>query len=136
MRLIFLFLFIIPVFAGSARTISDAEKILDLQITASGIIHSGADTIAQDKLADWVKNRLFKSWVGNGKIYTKIKFSGADKVNPIISEAIIKEIREGQRLALIAFSLELYRTNFENLDPKKQEKFKNKYPVLFQESFF
>jgi hypothetical protein len=129
-------LFFIPALLCVIHTHAlDQEKILEINITPAGAIMSGNETIAADRLARYIKDRLFKSWLANGKIYTKIKLTGIEQANDITKEIVLREIKDGQREALLTMCLESYRTTFENLDPKKQEKMKRKYPVLFQTDY-
>lgn len=111
------------------------ERILQFDINSTGNILNGRDTIAADQLANYISDRLFKSWSGTGKTYTKIRLTGQDNVLPFIKEGILEEIRNGQQLALKTFVLELHKTNFEKLETKKQEKLREKFPVLFQTSY-
>ncbi len=133
MQWIFLVLTIIAGRNNQATYPATADKILEIAINESGTITSMGETLAADKITQYVKERLFKSWIG-GKIYSKIKLTSSS-ANEITKETAIKEIQEGQRQALIAICLESFRTRFENLDPKKQEKLREKYPALFQTEY-
>jgi hypothetical protein len=136
MRTLILFSFLLLLSpASQSKNLPGGEKILEIHLSPEGLISSGSETIPQDKLAQYIRDRLFKSWQGNGKIYTRIKLDGGEQLSQVSREGIIQEIKEGQRLALVAFCLEMYRTEFENLDVKKQEKFRRKFPVLFQETY-
>ena len=46
-----------------------------------------------------------------------------------------KEIKEGQKKALVSVCLQKYKKTFDSLDEKKQEKLKKQFPVLFQTDF-
>jgi hypothetical protein len=133
MRLLLLMLIFV---SGSKLLAMDppAEKILSISVSENGLITSGADTIPLDKLAMDIKNRLFKSWLG-GKNYTRITLSLGAGLSDAVTSPVLQEIKEGQRLALVAVCLEKYRKRFEDLDAKEQDKLRKKSPVLFQTDY-
>lgn len=112
-----------------------SERILEITVNQSGLITAAGDTMSEDKLARYIQQRLFKSWLSNGRKYTRIKFTRKGEVADVVSESILKEIREGQQEGLTAICLEKFRTRFENLDPKKQENLRKKLPILFQTDY-
>ena len=122
---------------GSRANAADkipAEKILEIKLIQTGQIIAAGDTVAADKLATYIRDRLFKSWL-DGKIYSKIRFSSYSGISELVSGPVLKEIREGQKLGLNAICLEKYRDVFDNLEAKKQDQLKKKCPVLFQTEF-
>jgi hypothetical protein len=131
------FLFLMLVFVGGSHVLAidtPAEKLLSISVTENGLIKSGADTIPLDKLAMDIKNRLFKSWL-SGKNYTRITLSYSPGLRDAVTGPVLQEIKEGQRLALIAVCLEKYRKRFDDLDAKEQDKLRKKTPVLFQTEY-
>ena len=125
------------VFAGGSHVLAidpPAEKLLSISVSENGLISSGAETIPLDKLAMDIKNRLFKSWL-SGKNYTRITFSHSAGLSEAVTGPVLQEIKEGQRLALIAVCLEKYKKRFEDLDAKEQDKLRKKSPVLFQTEY-
>jgi hypothetical protein len=113
-----------------------AAKIINLKIDEIGLITDGRDTISTDDLAEYIRERLFKNYMGTGKMYDKIK---VEKVNegPLstVMEVILKEIASGQKKALVEICLLKYKKSFELLNSKQQKKIRKQFPVLFQTDY-
>lgn len=107
-----------------------------VRIDDFSIITVGKDTVGSDQLARYIQERLFKSYMGTGKMYDKIVleklFGGAPE--PVM-EVVVQEIKQGQHKALQDLCLQKFSRTFEMLDKKKQSKLKKQFPVLFQSSF-
>jgi hypothetical protein len=74
--------------------------------------------------------------MGTGEMHSRIKLEKAvNDVPDLITEAIIKEIKDGQKKALTSLCLSKYKQLFTDLDKKKQEKLQKQFPVLFQTDF-
>jgi len=113
-----------------------AEKILQITVDETGTIKVGRDTISSDNLARYIQERLFKSYMGTGHMHSLIKFEKLNENVPeIVTEVVVKEIKEGQKRALTELSLQKYKKLFDNLDINKQKKIKKQFPVLFQTEF-
>lgn len=113
-----------------------AEKILLVQIDDIGIISVNRDTVSSDILARYIQERLFKSYLGTGKMHSRIQLQKMnDNVPDMVTEVIVNEIKEGQKKALTEVSLQKYRRTFDSLEKRQQEKLKKQFPVLFQENF-
>ena len=112
------------------------EKILLVTLDEVGTIAVNNDPVGSDQLALYIQERLFKSFLGTGKMHSRIKLEKASSNVPdVVIEAITKEIKEGQHKALISVCLQIYKKTFDTLDAKKQEKLKKQFPVLFQTDF-
>lgn len=119
-----------------SNKISNPEKILVITVNEAGIIIAGRDTISLDNLARYIQERLFKSYMGTGRMQNRIKFEKlTDNVPLQVSELVLKEIKEGQKRALTELSLQKYKKLFDNLEINKQYKLKKRFPVLFQMEF-
>ena len=113
-----------------------AEKILYVTVNEIGVITVGRDTISSDELARYIQERLFKSYSGTGKMHSRIKFSKVtDEVPDMVVDVVLEEIRDGQRRALIELCLDKYKSLFENIEKRKQDKLKKQFPVLFQTDY-
>jgi len=121
--------------ANAAKKIT-ADKILLVTVNETGTITVGRDTVSADNLARYVQERLFKSFMGTGKMHDHIKLVKAtDAVPDMVTTVVVEEIQSGQRKALQELSLQKYRKKFDTLDAKKQGKLKKLFPVLFQSRF-
>ena len=134
MRFALVFICLLTGYGMQAQT-HKSERLLEVTVDQSGLITAVGDTISADKLAHYIQQRLFKSWLSNGKMYTQIRFTRKGEVSDIVAESVLKEVQSGQEQGLTAICLEKYRTEFENLDPKKQENLRKKIPVLFQTDY-
>ena len=112
------------------------EKILRVAVDDIGIISIGNDTISSDDLARYIQERLFKSYMGTGRMHSKIKLVRLNKnVSETVVQVVLKEIRSGQNRALTELCIQKYKDRYENLDPRRQQKLKKIFPVLFQAKF-
>jgi hypothetical protein len=109
------------------------EKVILIRVDEIGTITDGMDTITTDELSEYISKRLFKSYIGTGKMYESIRI---EKIHdgPMLEvmDIILKEIHLGQKKALTDLSLHLYKQGFDSLKENQQEKIRKKFPVLFQ----
>ena len=114
----------------------DRKRVLLVRIDEIGIVTDGVDTISSDELADYISRRLFKSYMGNGKMYDLIR---VEKINlgpmPDVLQTLLKEIALGQKKALADFCLHKYKKGFDTLTAKQQKKIRKAFPVLFQSEY-
>ncbi|MDZ4793368.1 MAG: hypothetical protein SGI83_03735 [Bacteroidota bacterium] len=136
MRLLLVLFFFPGSIYSSATNKLPAEKILQVIVDEIGTVSIGRDTVGADNLARYIQERLFKSYMGTGKMHSKIKFLKAStNVPDMVAEVVIKEIQDGQRRALKELCLQKYRNLFESINKKKQAKLKKQFPVLFQTEY-
>ncbi len=136
--LFFIFSLACRVFPADATPIKEiwAEKILLVTLRETGLITVGNDMVGSDELARYIQERLFKSYMGTGLMHDKIKLVKTDSHIPdLVTDAVINEIKEGQKRALIELCLQKHRKLYESLSPKQQEKLKKQFPVLFQTNY-
>ncbi len=127
---------LISVLHSSAAILQTSEKILLVTVDEIGAVTVNSDPISPDILANYIQERLFKSYMGTGDMHNRIKLEKAgNNVPDLVTEVIIKEIKEGQKKALTSLCLSKYKQLFTDLDKKKQEKLKKQFPVLFQTDF-
>lgn len=120
----------------SAKRLVVADKILLVQVNEIGIITVNNDTVGSDLLARYIQERLFKSYLGTGKMYSRIILHKADdNVPDIVTAVVIKEIKDAQQKALTEVSLQKYNRSFNSLEERRKEKIKKLFPVLFQDTF-
>ena len=134
-QLLFLFT-LISVLNSSAAVLQSGEKILLITVDETGSIAVNNDPVGSDNLASYIQERLFKSYMGTGEMHSRIKLEKINNNVPdLVTEAVVKEIKDGQKKALISVCLLKYKKLFDNLDKKKQEKLVKQFPVLFQTTF-
>lgn len=133
----FFFLFALTgILITSSAMISPAEKILLVTVDEIGNIRVNQDPVGSDNLANYIQERLFKSYSGTGNMHSSIKLMKlSNNVPDMVTQVVIDEIKDGQQKALIQVCLLRYNKLFESLDKKKQEKLSKQFPVLFQNDF-
>jgi hypothetical protein len=136
MRQLFILFILINVLNSLAGAVQSGEKILLVTVDEIGSIEVNKDPVGSDILAIYIQERLFKSYMGTGDMHDRIKLEKAgNNVPDLIREAVVKEIKEGQKKALTSLCLLKYKKLFDDLDKKKQEKLLKQFPVLFQTDF-
>ncbi len=135
----FIFLLFASLSSPAGFHINDSsaeEKNLYISVDEIGIISIGRDTVSSDELARYIQERLFKSYMGTGKMYNKIKLTKTDgQVPEMVMEVVLNEIKTGQQRALTELCLQKHKDFFKNISPRQQDKLKKQFPVLFQQSF-
>lgn len=109
------------------------QKILTVSVDNNGQIFMGRDTLSLDRLPYEIQQRLFKSYLGTGKMYDQIQFQRVGEVLPTIIHATTEAIKVGQEKALREYCVSKYSSSFERLNSNQQNKVRRQYPVLFQE---
>lgn len=133
MRQLLFFLTLISALSTYAGSINPAEKILLVTIDETGTIKVNNETVGSDYLANYIQERLFKSYLGTGEMHSKIRLTKlSENVPDIVTEVVVKEIKEGLHKALTSVCLTRYKKLFDDLDKKKQDKLLKQFPVLFQ----
>lgn len=133
-RLLFLFL-LLPFTSIAMADKSPSPKVLSISLSKYNQVFMGRDTLAVSDLAKEIKNRLWKSYLGTGKMYDAIAFNAETGSTDESKDAVIKAIKEGLQMALKDICLEKHKQYFENLSVQKQEKTRKQFPVLFQDDF-
>ena len=94
MRLLLSLLAITAFLSSYAVKKNPAEKILLVQINDIGIISVNRDTVSSDILARYIQERLFKSYLGTGKMHSRIKLEKMNENVPdMVTEVIVNEIK-------------------------------------------
>ena len=136
MRQFFSLFALMGIFITPAGMISPVEKILLVTVDEIGHIKVNQDPVGSDDLANYIQERLFKSYTGTGKMHSNIKLmKHSNKVPDMVTQVVTNEIKDGQKKALVQVCLLRYNKLFDSLDKKKQEKMLKLFPVLFQTDF-
>lgn len=111
------------------------EKVITVLLSETGKIIIGTDTLTTDQMRDELQKRLWKSYLGTGKMYDAIHLEMPTNVDAGLVTNTKKAIQEAQRKALIDVCLQKHEKLFEDLSSRQQEKIKKQFPVLFQQDF-
>jgi hypothetical protein len=112
---------------------SNQLKIIDVTIFPDGRALVGKDTFQVDGLAKEIQTRLWKSYLGTGKMYSAIRIHFNGEVLMGVRSAALDAIKEGQDKALTDLCIQKHEKNYDQLSRAEQQKLKRKFPVLFQE---
>ena len=137
-RIIFPALFIFILATAKAADYSPKvipQKSITVTVDQKGWIFIGKDTLTTDQLAEELQKRLWKSYLGTGKMYHAIHLEHAGEVLADIEKNVKKAINEGQQKALTDICLQLHKKLFEDLSHRQQRKIRNQFPVLFQQNY-
>ena len=120
--------------AGKKETIRP-EKIITITLLPGGHAVMGLDTLDLDGLSKELQKRLFKSYMGTGKMYDAIKLEYPGDVLMGSRDAAKDAIHKAQLNALKQLCLEKHKKYFEDINSRQQDKIKRQFPVLFQTNF-
>ena len=108
-------------------------KYINIVVKPNGTVLVGNDTLQIDKVAAEVQQRLWKSYLGTGKMYDGISIVMDGEVLMGVRGSALDAIRQGQEKALTELCVSKYEKEYKDLSPSQQDKLKRKFPVLFQE---
>ena len=111
------------------------DKIITIRVVPNGTIYMDKDTLMSDMLAKTLRERLWKSYTGTGKMYSSIKLVFEGEVLMGTKGAVMDAIKDAQQKALTELCLQKHKKTFENLSSRQQSKIKKQFPVLFQEQY-
>jgi hypothetical protein len=111
------------------------EKIISITVSEKGYACIGRDTLTIDQLAAELQQRLWKSYLGTGKMYDAIHLQFTGEVLTSVKDSTMDAIRKAQKKALADICLEKYKKLFEDINSRQQDKIRKQFPVLFQQDF-
>lgn len=110
-------------------------KIISITVSEAGQAFIGRDTLSLDHLTAELQNRLWKSYMGTGKMYDSIHLLFIGEVLMEVRGFAIDAIREAQKKALTIICLEKHKKLFEDITSRQQDKIRKQFPVLFQQDY-
>jgi hypothetical protein len=108
------------------------QRVIDIKVIPSGTIFMGVDTLRAEGLSKVLQDRLWKSYVGMGKMYDAINLTFEGNVPQSFRSATISAIKTAQQKALTELCVEKYEKEYVNLEQKQKDKIRKQFPVLFQ----
>jgi biopolymer transport protein ExbD len=130
-----LVIFLFLIFGAASASHAQKEKNIVIRVVANGTIYMDRDTLVSDMLAKTLRERLWKSYTGTGKMYSSVRLVFDGEVLMGTKAAVMDAIKDAQQKALTELSLQKHKKTFESLSPRQQSKIKKQFPVLFQEQF-
>jgi hypothetical protein len=105
---------------------------ITIVIDAKGFAYIGRDTLTIDKLAGEVQQRLWKSYMGTGRMYDHINIQMNGEVLMGVRGSAFDAIKQGQQKALTELCIMKYKNEYDKLSASQQRKLQKQFPVLFQ----
>lgn len=130
----FFFISLSSTAAGNIQTISP-QKIITISVNEKGWVMIGRDTLTIDQIPDELQKRLWKSYLGTGKMYDAIHLEFSGQPSAVIQKTTRDAIKEAQGKALTDICLQKHEKRFDDLSSRQQQKIKKHFPVLFQTSY-
>jgi len=109
------------------------QKTLIINVDVKGQVSIDRIKIETEDLPRELQQRLWRSFVGNGKMPQAIKLQFESELPPESTKTIFEAVKQGQQRTLNILSLHKYKNKFENINSRKQDKIKKQFPVLFQD---
>ncbi len=119
----------------AASTNIGPVKVITITVSSYGMAYMGRDTMVLADLAKELRSRLWKSYLGTGKMQDAIKVEFTGDVPKDTKETATAAVQEGQKMALKDICLQKHKQYFENLGEKQQAKIRKQFPVLFQTGY-
>ncbi|HEX2628748.1 MAG TPA: hypothetical protein VHM26_07050 [Chitinophagaceae bacterium] len=85
-----------------------------------------------ESLSKELQQRLWRSFMGNGKMPDSIDLRFDEAVTPGVKASILKSIREAQEKTLNLLCLHKYKKSAADITMKQKGRLKKQYSVLFQ----
>lgn len=119
--------------APPALTAGTGYRIISIIVNPSGMAVVGRDTLTVTQLTPEIQSRLWKSYLGTGKMYDALKVIFAGDVPAEVQKATLEAVHEAQQKALTDYCLDKHQKRFGDLNSNQQKKIRKQFPVLFQE---
>ncbi len=133
LRYLFLsFILAMPAAKGFSHERVSPPKIITITVNPNGVVYMGVDTLTTDALATTLHERLWRSYLGNGKMYDSIRLVLNGEVLMGVKGAALDAIQLAQQNALKDICLQKYKRLFENTSSLQQKRIRKQFPVLFQ----
>lgn len=111
------------------------EKIITINLIEKEKALIGKDTFSTDGLTAELKQRLWGSFTGTGKMQDELKLQYSSTISPLLVSSMTNAIKKAQQDVLTELCLQLHKKRFDELNDRQQNKIKKQYPVLFQQKF-
>ena len=137
-RLFFLALFFTNLVVANkiyAAPVNSPEKFIRIHVDPRGYAYVGKDTLTIIELTDEIRIRLWKSYLGTGKMPKALLVSYAGNAAEVNKTATEKALKEGLQKTLQQLCVHKFKKRFEDIGKGQQQKLKKQFPVLFQQLF-
>jgi len=111
------------------------KRIIAISVNETGLAFISKDTLTFDQLTTELQKRLWKSYMGTGKMYEVIRLQFTGRVPAVVQEGAANAIKKAQQNALIEICLEKHKKLYESLSEGQQRKIRKQFPALFQSGY-
>lgn len=123
------------IFFISITNSSIGQKSVTIHVNEKGQVLIDRVILYTDDLAKEVQQRLWRSYMSNGKMVSTILLSFDQAVNAETRSEVLYSIRTAQDKTLTVLSLHKHKKRFENIGASRQDKIRKQFPVLFQRDY-
>ena len=123
------------IFFISITNSSIGQKSVTIHVNEKGQVLIDRVILYTDDLAKEVQQRLWRSYMSNGKMVSTILLSFDQAVNTETRSEVLYSIRTAQDKTLTVLSLHKHKKRFENIGTSRQDKIRKQFPVLFQRDY-
>ena len=123
------------IFFISITNSSIGQKSVTIHVNEKGQVLIDRVILYTDDLAKEVQQRLWRSYMSNGKMVSTILLSFDQAVNAETRSEVLYSIRTAQDKTLTVLSLHKHKKRFENIGASRQGKIRKQFPVLFQRDY-
>lgn len=123
------------IFFISITNSSIGQKSVTIHVNEKGQVLIDRVILYTDDLAKEVQQRLWRSYMSNGKMVSTILLSFDQAVNAETRSEVLYSIRTAQDKTLTVLSLHKHKKRFENIGTSRQDKIRKQFPVLFQRDY-
>lgn len=111
-----------------------ASRIIHINVTAKEEVSiDGVQIDVSETLSKELQQRLWRSFMGNGKMPERIELQFEEGTTNGIKNSIHKSIKEAQEKTLNMLCLHKYKKTATDIRGKQRSRLQKQFPVLFQQ---
>ena len=130
LRSLIILLLLVPAIASHSKS---PTRILHIHVAPKEDVSiDGVKIDISESLSKELQQRLWRSFMGNGKMPDSIDLQFDDAVTPGVKASILKSIKEAQEKTLNLLCLHKYKRSATDIKGKQKSRLQKQFPVLFQ----
>ena len=118
-----------------AVSIVAAQKTVTIHVNEKSELTIDGVSVYSDNLAKEIQQRLWRSYMSNGKMLQSIVFRMDQGVPDGTKTMVLDAIKTAQSKTLTVLSLHKHKKRFEDIGSTKQDRIRKQFPVLFQDNY-
>lgn len=130
LRPLIILLLLLPTIASYSKS---SIRILHIHVAPKEEVSiDGVKIDISESLSKELQQRLWRSFMGNGKMPDRIDLQFEEAVTAQVKASILKSIKEAQEKTLNLLCLHKYKRSSVDITGKQRSRLKKQFPVLFQ----